>query len=92
MLTILLGALGAAFLAGLAVFVRYNMAIKRAAREKEEAARALSEKEVQCFSCGMVVAKETALEKNGRYFCGVKRNDRNGRPVRARGKDSESSE
>ncbi|MCW8917907.1 MAG: hypothetical protein OQL08_03725 [Gammaproteobacteria bacterium] len=36
---------------------------------------------MQCFSCGMVVPIAKALEKKGRYFCGVKRNDRNGNPV-----------
>ncbi len=35
-----------------------------------------------CFSCGMVVPAEKALEKKGRYFCGVKRNDRDGNPVK----------
>lgn len=36
---------------------------------------------VQCFSCGMVVQREKALEKKGRHFCGVKRTDREGNPV-----------
>ena len=76
-------AAGAVLLAGLAVFMRYNLALKRAAKEKEEAVQALSDDEVQCFSCGMIVAREKALEKKGRYFCGVKRNDRNGNPIQA---------
>jgi hypothetical protein len=42
---------------------------------------------VQCFSCGMVVPAEKALEKKGRYFCGVKRNDRNGNPVGVEGQE-----
>lgn len=69
-------------LVGAVAFLLYNRALKKAAKEKEAAARALPEDEVQCFSCGMVVPKEKALEKKGRYFCGVKRNDRNGNPIR----------
>ncbi|HKJ77334.1 MAG TPA: hypothetical protein VKA64_09035 [Gammaproteobacteria bacterium] len=72
---------GMVVLAGVFAFLRYNMALKKAAKEKEEAEKALPEDEVQCFSCGMVVPKEKALEKKGRYFCGVKRNDRNGNPI-----------
>ena len=75
--------IAAVLLIGAGAFVRYNLALKKAAKEKEEAAKALPEDEVQCFSCGMVVAKEKALEKKGRYFCGVKRNDREGNPIRS---------
>ena len=32
--------------------------------------------EVRCFTCGIWVPKEGALEKKGRYFCGVKKSDR----------------
>ncbi|WP_303907679.1 hypothetical protein [Thiohalomonas denitrificans] len=84
MKTILIVAVGMVLLAVLVVFVRYNMALRKAAKEKEEAARALPDDKVQCFSCGLVVAKEKALEKKGRYFCGVKRNDRNGNPIQTR--------
>ncbi len=73
--------IGAGLLA-VAFLTRHNRALKRATKEKEEAAHALPEHQVQCFSCGMIVTKEKALEKKGRYFCGVKRNDRNGNPVR----------
>ncbi|MEJ1384730.1 MAG: hypothetical protein RPU34_04040 [Candidatus Sedimenticola sp. (ex Thyasira tokunagai)] len=31
---------------------------------------------VRCFTCGMDTPIETALEKKGRYFCGVKKHDR----------------
>ena len=77
-----LSAVAIVIVAGLLAFARHNRALKKAAKEKEEAAKALPEDEVQCFSCGMVVPKEKALEKKGRYFCGVKRNDRNGNPIR----------
>lgn len=36
-------------------------------------------REVQCFSCGDWVPRETALEKKGRYFCGVKKGEREAR-------------
>lgn len=31
---------------------------------------------VRCFTCGIDTPSETALEKKGRYFCGVKKKDR----------------
>lgn len=67
--------------AGLVILLRHNLALRKAAREKEEAAKALPDDQVQCFSCGMVVPRDKALEKKGRYFCGVKRNDRHGNPI-----------
>ncbi|SCZ52854.1 hypothetical protein [Thiohalomonas denitrificans] len=81
---------GCVLLAGLLIFMRY-MALKRAAKEQEEAARALPEDEVQCFSCGLVVPREKALEKKGRYFCGVKRNDRDGNPIQRASGDGSGS-
>lgn len=35
--------------------------------------------EVQCFSCGLWVPREGALEKKGRYFCGVRKSERESR-------------
>ena len=67
--------------AGLVILLRHNLVLRKAAREKAEAAAALPEDQVQCFSCGMVVPRAKALEKKGRYFCGVKRNDRHGNPI-----------
>lgn len=32
--------------------------------------------EVRCFTCGVWIATESALEKKGRYFCGIKKNER----------------
>jgi hypothetical protein len=35
-----------------------------------------AEGDVRCFTCGIHVPIENALEKNGRYFCGVRKQDR----------------
>ena len=35
-----------------------------------------NDSEVRCFTCGLWVPKKQALEKKGRYFCGVKKSER----------------
>jgi NADH:ubiquinone oxidoreductase subunit 3 (subunit A) len=65
----------------LAFYLKLKLAINRSVDKVKRPPGEIEEGKVQCFSCGMVVAKEKALEKKGRYFCGVKRNDRNGVPI-----------
>jgi len=65
----------------LAFYLKLKLAINRSVDKVKRPPSKFEEGTVQCFSCGMVVAKEKALEKKGRYFCGVKRNDRNGVPI-----------
>lgn len=67
----------------LVYFLRLRASINKSVNAVKKPPSAVPEGTVQCFSCGMVVPVEKALEKKGRYFCGVKRNDRNGNPVHA---------
>ena len=46
-----------------------RQAIEQARREAEQGL-------VPCFTCGMKVPRDSALEKKGRYFCGVKKAQR----------------
>ncbi len=62
-------------------YLRLRYAINKSVSRVAKPAQEIAEGDVQCFSCGMVVPVEKALEKKGRYFCGVKRNDRDGNPV-----------
>lgn len=66
---------------GLVFYLLLQRSIKRSVAKMQRPPEKLEEGTVQCFSCGMAVPKEKALEKKGRYFCGVKRNDRNGNPI-----------
>ncbi len=68
-------------LLGLAVYLALQYSIRKSVDKVKKPPAVIDEGMVQCFSCGMVVEKEKALEKKGRYFCGVKRNDRNGQPI-----------
>jgi len=43
---------------------------------REQARREAEQGLVPCFTCGMKVPRESALEKKGRYFCGVKKAQR----------------
>jgi|GEM_PF-2108752 len=45
-------------------------------RMKEQARREAEQGLVPCFTCGMKIPREGALEKKGRYFCGVKKQER----------------
>lgn len=62
-------------------FLRLRLAINKSVKKIKPPPATIPQGSVQCFSCGMVVPREKALEKKGRYFCGVKRNDRNGNPL-----------
>lgn len=68
-------------LAALIFFIVLRRAIDKSVRGVKTAETTIPPEHVQCFSCGMVVPMDKALEKKGRYFCGVKRNDRNGNPI-----------
>lgn len=65
----------------LAFVLRLRYAVQKSVQRIKPPPAVIDEGCVQCFSCGMVVPEEKALEKKGRYFCGVKRNDRNGVPI-----------
>ena len=81
MMTTLLVILGVVAAAVLIFYIRLKMAMKKSVNEVQSPPTTIPDGSVQCISCGMVVEKDKALEKKGRYFCGVKRNDRNGNPV-----------
>jgi len=66
----------------LAFYLRLKASINKSVNAVKKPPSNVPDGSVQCFSCGMVVPVEKALEKKGRYFCGVKRNDRDGNPVR----------
>ena len=66
---------------GVAFYLRLRYAVKRSIKRIKLPPAVIDEGSVQCFSCGMVVPIDKALEKKGRYFCGVKRNDRDGNPI-----------
>lgn len=51
--------------------------LSRKTRQPTPISRSRDEgKEVRCVTCGIWVAREKALEKKGRYFCGVKKSER----------------
>lgn len=60
------------------LFLLYRSQVKkRRQREALEQARREAEQGlVPCFTCGMKVPREGALEKKGRYFCGIKKTER----------------
>lgn len=62
-------------------YLRLRYAMKKSVERIKRPPATIDEGSVQCFSCGMVVPRDKALEKKGRYFCGIKRNDREGRPI-----------
>ena len=76
-LYVILGLIAAA----LVFYLRLKLAINKSVSKIKPPPAKIPDDSVQCFSCGMVVPLEKALEKKGRYFCGVKRNDRNGNPI-----------
>ena len=71
----------AAVAIALLFYLRLRYAINKSVKRIKSPPEKIDEGSVTCFSCGMVVPVEKALEKKGRYFCGVKRNDRNGNPI-----------
>lgn len=80
-MTVTLYILLAVALFALAFYIKLKLAIKKSVERVPTPPSEIEEGMVQCFSCGMVVEEEKALEKKGRYFCGVKRNDRDGVPI-----------
>ena len=68
-------------IAAIAFYIKLKLSIKKSIDKVQRPPDEIVEGMVKCFSCGMVVEEEKALEKKGRYFCGVKRNDRNGVPI-----------
>ncbi|MCW8828454.1 MAG: hypothetical protein OQK94_05305 [Gammaproteobacteria bacterium] len=73
-----------------AFYLRLKFSISNSVNTVKKAPEVIPEDSVQCFSCGMVVPREKALEKKGRYFCGVKRNDRDGNPIGEKSGKNES--
>ncbi len=64
------------FLALLLIGLLFHRKRQRIKREKEQARREAEQGLVPCFTCGLKIPRESALEKKGRYFCGVKKQDR----------------
>ncbi len=60
----------------IALWFLYQRNQRRAEQKHEEEKRAKENNLVPCFTCGLKIPKEGALEKKGRYFCGVKKQDR----------------
>ncbi|MCW8906120.1 MAG: hypothetical protein OQL28_02630 [Sedimenticola sp.] len=59
-----------------ALLYRHRARTRRLQQAREQARREAEQGLVPCFTCGMKVPRESALEKKGRYFCGVKKVDR----------------
>lgn len=57
------------------VYLLMKVAITRSVNRVKTPPAAIKEDMVQCFSCGHVVPQEKALEKKGRYFCGLKKGE-----------------
>jgi hypothetical protein len=49
---------------------------RRLAQKQRQALREAEHGLVGCFTCGMKIPRDSALEKKGRYFCGVKKQQR----------------
>jgi hypothetical protein len=60
----------------LALWFHHKRNQRRTEQKREEERRALEQNLVPCFTCGLKIPKEGALEKKGRYFCGVKKQER----------------
>lgn len=60
------------------LFLLYRSQVKKHRQREalEQARREAEQGLVPCFTCGMKVPREGALEKKGRYFCGVKKTER----------------
>lgn len=46
---------------------------RRLAQKRQQARREAELGLVDCFTCGLKIPRDRALEKKGRYFCGVKK-------------------
>lgn len=58
------------------LYLLMKLAISRSISKVKKPPVEIKEDMVQCFSCGHVVPAEKALEKKGRYFCGLKKGER----------------
>jgi len=58
------------------LYLLMKLAISRSINKVKKPPAEIKEDMVQCFSCGHVVPTEKALEKKGRYFCGLKKGER----------------
>lgn len=58
------------------LYLLMKLAISRSVNRVKKPPVEIKEDMVQCFSCGHVVAQQRALEKKGRYFCGLKKGER----------------
>ncbi|HEA26122.1 MAG TPA: hypothetical protein ENH92_03285 [Ectothiorhodospiraceae bacterium] len=58
------------------LYLLMKLAISRSVSKVKKPPVEIKEDMVQCFSCGHVVPAEKALEKKGRYFCGLKKGER----------------
>lgn len=64
-------------LVGIALFyLMLKISISRSVKKVKQPPAVIPEEMVQCFSCGHVVPEEKAIEKKGRYFCGLKKGER----------------
>jgi hypothetical protein len=57
-------------------YLLLKIAINRSVSKIKQPPAEIPEDMVKCFSCGYVVPIESALEKKGRYFCGLKKGER----------------
>jgi len=65
------------FPAGIILYLVLRAKQRRAQQKIQQAAeKAQAEGNVRCFTCGVYVPLKGALEKKGRYFCGIKKQDR----------------
>lgn len=60
----------------IAFYILFKIAINRSIKKVKQPPAEIPEEMVKCFSCGHVVPIEGALEKKGRYFCGLKKEER----------------
>ncbi|MCW8891576.1 MAG: hypothetical protein OQL20_13030 [Sedimenticola sp.] len=60
----------------IALWFHHQRNQRRAEQKRQVEKRAKENNLVPCFTCGLKIPKEGALEKKGRYFCGVKKQDR----------------
>jgi len=68
-------------LAGVGLFYLFlKISINRSVKKVKQPPAEIPDDMVKCFSCGHVVPLEGALEKKGRYFCGLKKGERDDAP------------
>ncbi|MCW8888702.1 MAG: hypothetical protein OQK25_06535 [Gammaproteobacteria bacterium] len=71
MIILIVLAAGAAFL-----YLLMKISINRSISRIQQPPAEIPDDMVKCFSCGHVVPVKSALEKKGRYFCGLKKSER----------------